>query len=37
MRGWHIGACQKSIFDKLSNAIRFAGFAFEKDCVPLRA
>ena len=24
-------------FDKLSNAIRFAGFAFEKGCVPLRA
>ena len=27
----------KNIFDKLSNAIRFAGFAFEKGRVPLRA
>lgn len=24
----------KSIFDKRSTAIRFAGFAFEKGCVP---
>ena len=29
-------ACQKSIFDKRSNANRFVGIAFEKGRVPLR-